>query len=482
VHNGEPTCRRPELPTFGARLARLAVASGAASLVTLALSSLAGVALARHAGPADYAVFVAANMLVFLLAAACSFSAPLALSKEVALADEQDRLDAARPAIASILLTLTSTSAIAGIALVALLRPLEGLLDLHLGRTFAVLFPFALAASVIGDSAIAIYQALLRPARVGLIAVSGPLVLVGVVASRFFNSGVPLAAAALTVFLASGTVGIALLWHDGLLARPARRTTPLVARNLAPATAFTVVMVMTTWSDRLIVGTSLGAAGLGLFAAASVLLQAGLRVPTNLAYALVPASTRVADDDERAKRLAETVMVVLGSALAPGFLVLLFAGGPVVRLLFGHGFEPVVGPLRILAGTLLTAAVSIPMLSRLMASSQSQLLVGIVGATLPIRIALLATLTAVWDLDGAALAILITELGMSAALAVACRRLPSPPSVRAIFPVAGWACAAALAGGVASFSGIELVPVAIALAVFSPRVVRTGRQMVSVLR
>jgi hypothetical protein len=116
-----------------------------------------------------------------------------------------------------------------------------------------------------------------------------------------------------------------------------------------------------------------------------------------------------------------------------------------------------------------------------MASTQSTLVVRVVGAVVPLRIVLLVVLTAVWGLDGAAVAIALAELALGFGLAIACRRLSAPPTFGAITSVAAWGVAAGAAGLVASAAGAGPLAAGVALVVFAPRVVRTGRELLGAL-
>src|SRR6185503_11559250 len=163
------------------------------------------------------------------------------------------------------------------------------------GFAFALTFPLVLLSAVISDCIQGIYFGLLRPRTVIGITVSGPAMALLYVLVR--RSGVPLPiwGAVAALYLTSGLTAIGLMFRDRLLGPPVplRELKP-VFKDVAPVAAFTFFTVFSSWSDRWIVGTQLGSVAMGSYAAAIVVIQTALRIPTHVAYLLVPASSRAA--------------------------------------------------------------------------------------------------------------------------------------------------------------------------------------------
>lgn len=484
--------------------------TGFGSVATMALTTLAGVAVARGGGPRGYAVFVAANMLVFVSSVLFACSLPLALARHVARVEEEAeqsraagnqaeggaaRREAVRR-IASASLCLTSLVALASGAVIGLSLPrLEAHLQLVIGAGFAPAFPLVLLGAMVADCAIGVYLGLLRPRAVLAITASGPLLMLLYVLLRRVVPELPLWGAVAASYGGSGIVAVVQLWRDRLLGGPLppramRLVLRPVSRGMAPALAFTYFTIFSAWSDRWIVGTQLGAVPFGLYAAVAAIIQAALRVPTNIAIMLVPASAKVAlHGAAQSARFNQAAVSAFGLFAALMIVVLLLAGPLIVRLLFGPGFAPAAPALLLMTPSLAAAAISIPLLSALTGASQSgasqsgavrQPAFLWLGLTIPARILLLLLLAPRWGLSGAACATALADALLAAVCVFVARRVGMPFPLGALARPAGIGLLAYAPGAALLALGVHpLVAAAVALAVFTPALWRAARPLSS---
>lgn len=408
---------------LSSQLASAVPITGLGSVLTLAISSLAGIAVARNAGPSGYAIFVAANMLVFVGSVLCSLGLPLALGKHNAVEEEVGRHEALRKANSTILILLLFIAACFGIAVSYNLPTLEQHLHITFGSGFALALPLVLLCAVTSDCVLGIYFGLLRARTVIGITVSGPAMILVYMLVRRAEPALPIWGAVAALYVTSGVIAICLLVRDGLLGRPA----PLgelgrVFKDLVPAAAFTFFTVFSSWSDRWIVGAQLGAVAMGSYAAAIVVMQTALRIPTHVAYLLVPVSSRVTlGGKEKSRKLNSATLSMFGSFAALMTVILLLAAESIMQLLFGPGFA-LAGPvLSTMALCLLASAISIPFISVLTGSERNRFVTYLLGLTIVPRILLLVFFTRRWGLQGSALAMVISE----SLLAVCCLLLAS---------------------------------------------------------
>ncbi len=374
--------------------------------------------MARNGGPSGYAVFVAANMVVFVASVLCSLGLPLALAKHVAVEEEVGRHEALRKANSTILILLAGISLGIGIAVSYELPALERHLHITFEIGFAMAFPVVLLCAVTSDCIQGIYYGLLRPRAVIGVTVSGPAMALLYVLVR--RSGVPLPiwGAVAALYVTSGLTAICLLARDRLLGRPAPISELAgVFKDIAPAATFTFFTVFSSWSDRWIVGAQLGAVAMGSYAAAVVVIQTALRIPTHVAYLLVPVSSRISlGGKEKHKTLNDVTLSMFGSFAALMTVVLLLAAESIMKFLFGPAFASAGPVLSTMALCLLALAISIPFISVLTGSKRNRFVTLLLGLTIVPRILLLAFFTRRWDLQGTAIAIVISE----SLLAVCC--------------------------------------------------------------
>jgi len=410
-------------PKLSTRLVSAVPFAGLGSVLTLVASSLAGIAVARNAGPSGYAIFVAANMIVFVGSVLCSLGLPLALAKHVAVEEEVGRHESLRNANTTVLILLSVIALLVGLAVSYNVPALERHLNITFGFGFALAFPLILLCAVTSDCIQGIYYGLLRPRTVIWITVSGPMMALMYVLARRSGMNLPIWGAVATLYLTSGLTAICLLGWDGLLGRPARlRELSEVFKDLVPAATFTFFTVFSSWSDRWIVGAELGAVAMGSYAAAVVVVQTALRIPTHIAYLLVPASSRISlGGKEKSKKLNSITLSMFGAFAALTTVILLLAAESIMKFLFGPAFAQAGPVLSMMSLCLLASAISIPFISVLTGSKRNRFVTYLLGLTIVPRILLLVFLTRRWSLEGTAVALVISE----SLLAVCCLLLAS---------------------------------------------------------
>jgi O-antigen/teichoic acid export membrane protein len=401
-------------------------------VLTLGLSSLAGVAVARNGGPSGYAVFVAANMVVFVAAVFCSVGMPLALGKYVAAQEEAGRHETLIKTNTTALLLLLSF--VLGISLVLAynLPRLEQHLNVIIGPGFALAFPLIMVCAVISDSAQGIYFGLLRLPPVIAISVSGPAALVVYILVRRVETSLPIWGAVAVLYITSCLVALSLLYRDRLLGWPGPvRELKKIFNDLIPVAAFTFFTVFSAWSDRWIVGTQLGDVAMGSYAAAIVVIQTALRIPTHVAYLLVPASSRAAWAGKgNSTKLNSAALSMFASFAALMTVIILLASTSIVTFIFGAGFS-LAGPvLLIMAPGLIASAISIPVMSVLTGSKKNRWVTYLLGLTLVPRILMLLFFTRRWNLQGTAVAMVFSESLLALCCILVARKIGIPFQLR----------------------------------------------------
>lgn len=209
---------------------------------------------------------------------------------------------------------------------------------------------------------------------------------------------------------------------------------------------------------------------MGSYAAAVVIIQAALRVPTNIAYLLVPASARVAlRGTEKSMRFNRSTVGIFGLCAALMTVAIMLAPASIVRLVFGPGFLLAAPVLLIMTPSLLTSAFSIPFISALTGSTKNRFVTYLLGITILPRMLLLLFFTRYWSLLGTALATVLSD-GLLALCCILFVR-----KVGMVFPLRALA-QPYLLGAVAYGMGFaalllgapQLVAVAVAALVFVP--------------
>ncbi len=467
-------------PRLSRRLASVVWMTGLGSVATMAVSTLASVAVARNGGPAGYATFITANMLIFVTAVLSSCGLPVALAKYVAREEERGHHEALRQSCTTTFILMLLSALVAGVVVSLNLSRLEQYLNVSIGDGFALAFPIILLCAATSDCVQGIYSGLLRPRSMIAITVAGPLAMIFYILVRRGGAPLPLWGAVAASYICSGVVAGYKSWRDKLLGAPAliSEIRPIL-KDIAPAATFTFFTIFSTWSDRWIVGTQLGAIAMGSYTAAVLVIQAVLRVPTHIGYLLVPASTRMAlGGVERIRKFNNIMIGIFGIFSALMMVVIMLAPTTIVRLLFGPGFSLAAPTLLIMALGLMASAVSIPFISALTGSTKNRLVIWLLALTLLPRILLLLFFTRRWSLLGTALATVLADY----LLALCCLLLAHKIGIGfPLFPL----LRSYLIGALILIAGLgalllnvpQLVVVALAIAAFTPALWQAARSI-----
>lgn len=400
------------------RFMRAAVGLGFSTVATTALTSLTSIVVARAGGPTDYAVFVAANMVIFVTSVVVTVGLPLTLAKHVAQDEQAGNETRLREKSSSAINLAIIGSAIVGFLLMNGIGVLEHQLDLEFGEGFAVALPILLVLAVVADAGSAIYSGLLRPWSVVAISTSGPVFMLGYVLFWRTGANVPLWGAIAILYGVSGVVAMLLLLSDRIL-HPRLRLDDLrkLRSDLLPMVSYTYFTTFSTWGDRAVVGLLLGPASMGWYTAAVVTVQVALRLPTHVAYLLVPTSARLGEAHDWHTLLRRGAIETFGLFAAMTAAGIAIAPTAIITLMFGSGFAPGADALLIMTPSLLAAAVTVPFLSTLTGSDRNRLTMYLLLLTTVGRLLFLVVLTATWGLAGTAIATVTSDI-MLAALCV----------------------------------------------------------------
>ncbi|HEY0321529.1 MAG TPA: oligosaccharide flippase family protein [Pyrinomonadaceae bacterium] len=393
------------------RLISAASLTGIGSVITMALGLFGSIAIARNSGPAGYAVYVIANMLVFVPAVICSCGIPLALSRHVASEEEHGNHEALRRLTTTMLLLMVALALLTGTGLGLNLSYFEHWLGVSLGQSFAAMLPLLLVCAVFADGVQGIYFGLLRTRQAIIISLAAPLATILYVLVRRAGAPLPIWGAVAAFYFGSALVAAYKVWRDRLLGRPSSlaKIAP-VFRDLLPTAVFTLFMTFTVWSDRWVAGTYLGAVAIGSYSAAVVIIQAVLRVPKNMIVMLVPATARVATSGaERSASFNRAIISHFGLFAALISVVLMLAPGMIVQTIFGPGFSFAAPALLLMTPSVLASAISIPLISVLTGSTRNRLVTYLLIFTTVPRIILLLIFTRLWSLMGTALATMLSD-------------------------------------------------------------------------
>jgi O-antigen/teichoic acid export membrane protein len=448
----------------------------------MALSLLGSVAIARNGGPRGYALYVIANMLVFVPAVLCSCGIPMTLSRHVASEEEKGHHEALRRSMTTMMLLLIGLALLTGIVLSLNIAYFERRLGVELGKGFALMLPLLLVCSVFSDGIVSIYFGMLRARHAVFITLAAPLALILFMLIRRAGAPLPLWGAVAAFYIGASLVALYKAWRDRLLGLPSSlRTVAPMFRDLVPTTVLTLFMTFTVWSDRWIAGSNLGVVAMGSYSAAIVIIQAVLRVPKNMVVMLVPATARVSASGAEKSASFNGVMIshfALFAAIIS--VVLMLAPGLIVHTIFGYGFTFAAPALLWMAPSVLASAVSIPFISALTGSTRNRLVTYLLLFTTLPRIALLVFFTRRWSLMGTALATMLSDFLLALCCVVLARvahlSFPLKPLVR---PYALGVLAFSIGLG-ALLVGLPQIPaIALALLVFLPEVRRVGRSLLS---
>ncbi|HKS30304.1 MAG TPA: hypothetical protein VJS44_20935 [Pyrinomonadaceae bacterium] len=467
-----PALRRPR------RLASVISLTGAGSALTMAVSTLVNITVARTSGPTGYAVFFTSNMLVYVAAILFSCGLPLALSKHVASMEEQGRHEELRHSAAAVLLLITIISVICGAAMIVGLPFIEGYLNFTISRGFAIAYAPILLFAMLAEGVQGIYSGLFRPRSVIAIAVSGPLVMFIYILLSITVVPLPLWGAVATSYICSGLVAIFKVLYDRLVGFPSLRRIKPVLRDVAPSATFMFFTIFSAWSDRWVAAMYMAPEVSGSYFSAVAIIHAVLRIPTNVAYLLVPASARVAlRGGEQARNFNRAMMWTYALFSAMVVVTIMLAPTMIVHLLFGRKFSLAAPALFFMTPSLVCSAISIPIISAVTGSNRNKLIIYLLGLTFLPRLFLLMYFTIHWSYVGIAFAKVSTD----ALLALLCILLSrgigmSFPLKTLVTPFFTGVLAFACGLGALLLDAPRPAAIALALLVFTPLLLKTVRR------
>lgn len=444
----------------------------------MAISTLVNITVARTSGPAGYAIFFTSNMLVYVAAILFSFGLPLALAKHVASMEEQGRHEELRHSAATVLLLITIISIIFGAGMLLGLPLLERYLSFTISRGFAIAYAPVLLFAMLSEGIQGIYSGLFRPRSVIAIAISGPLMMMLYIILSLTLLPLPLWGAVATSYVCSGLLAILKIAHDRLVGFPSLRRIKPVLRDVAPSATFMFFTIFSAWTDRWVAAVYMAPEVSGSYFSAVAVIHAVLRIPTNVAYLLVPASIRIAlRGGEKSKNFNRAMMWTYGLFSAMVVVTIMLAPTLIVHLLFGRKFSLAAPALFFMTPSLLCSAISIPIISAVTGSDRNKLIIYLLGLTFLPRLYMLSYFTYHWSYVGTAFAKVATD----ALLALFCILLSR--SIGMSFPLSALAtpfCVGVLAFGFGLGALLLDVPqpaaVALALLVFTPLLWKTVRR------
>jgi O-antigen/teichoic acid export membrane protein len=355
---------------------------------------------------------------------------------------------------------------------------LEQYFGVSIGRSFALTFPLILLAAMLSDGIQGLYSGLLRTRKVVLITASGPLAMIIYILLRIAGFPLPNWGAVATSYICSGLVACYMWWRDGLARVPSSiNDLRPILEDVLPAATFTFFTIFSTWSDRWVAGTQLPVSAIGSYAAAVVVIHAILRVPTNIAYLLVPASARVAlGGTEKSTRFNRAMISSYGLFAALATVAIMLNPASIIRLLFGSEFVAAPVALLAMAPSLLTSAVTIPFISALTGSTRNRLLTYLLGLTFLPRIFLLSYCTWRWSLAGTALAKVLADGLLALCCVLLARKIGMGFPIKALVkPFLTAALAFAVGMGALLLNLPRPIAVSLALLVFVPALWKTVR-------
>jgi O-antigen/teichoic acid export membrane protein len=183
-----------------------------------------------------------------------------------------------------------------------------------------------------------------------------------------------------------------------------------------------------------------GNEAVGLFGAASRLVESTWFIGAALAAAVSPMLARAGKRDEPSlAAICEGAAKALLIALVPlGAGLALFAE-PLMRLIFGFPFVPGAAVLQILGGTVLLHGISQLAFEALVARGRQHLTARIAALTAALQLVLIVTLVPDLSIEGAAIGVLAATLAYTLAAGAAVVRLSGSLSTRrmALAPVLG---------------------------------------------
>lgn len=272
-----------------------------------------------------------------------------------------------------------------------------------------------------------------------------------------------------TVFLVGSLVGLVYpAWRLARrisiprleLSREACRWLFFAALPLGVSGIFTIVLFRV---DTLILALLDTKVAVGLYGSAYRLLDATLFVSFAFVTALVPTLARARRDTSPslASAYSSALKAAVAMLLPIGTVFALFAE-PLMRLLFGAGFEDAATALRLLGGTAALFGISHLSTATLIFQNRQAWVPWVTGSLVVFNVALNFALIPIWSLDGAAAATTATEIVRAFIVVWLVRRIAGHVGgVRVVLtPVLG--CLAMVGVWAALGSSLLVVPVAVA--------------------
>ena len=415
------------IPPGGGWLRRVGLSSMwllAARLVGQGLGLLFTAVLARALGQAGLGQFAFISAVVFISNALTTFGLDTLLIREVAGSRPPAgaaRDDASRAATTSVeqmvsaalLIQLALAAAfVAGLWLLAPRLPNQTPATLPALRLASLaLFPLAFSAV---DSAL--LRAHERMARflIFSLTTAAALALGGLVLA-VRGGGLMAAAAVLVLAQVAGALAATGLARRGLPGWRRRWMWPsaaVVARALRLGAGLAALMLLSLLYQRsgvLLLSLLDGDAAAGAYSAAARVLEALKMLPAAFFGAMFPilAQGSPGDGSRRAYRRAFLALLAVTVLMAAATTAL---AGPVLAFLFGPGYEPAVGALRLMAWSLPPTVVAFKLSFDLVIAGRERAAAASMALTLLIGGGLTAWLIGGYGLMGAALGLVIGEL------------------------------------------------------------------------
>lgn len=395
--------------------ARLIGAARSQAITTVALSGalfIAQAGVARRFGGLGLGEYTAVSLGVYLASAVAAFALPVIVSRDVAYLEERHERGVAARHIGAGLSLLIPLGVVVGLALTVLWDHLgTGVPALEL--VGGPLLVCAVLASSLGGYAIGIFQARLMIPAAALVSIAQPLTVVLAIGWDTISPGVHPAQIAVAGWIALGLVGgtglIAaqsapnLEWR--LMLSHARAALPYLPVSYANNVAGLV--------DRLVVSVVLGPGALGVYQAASVIVEGSLRILQGGITLFTSAYGRAAARGEEHGPRMQRVSVRLWSAYAAVVAAALIAGADGIVTIYGT-FQPAIAPLQTLAAGLVPTVVAATLLTAGVGSGRRGALV-IARLAIPVQMVGGAFLASAFGIQGMAFAQLAVILPVAVA-------------------------------------------------------------------
>ncbi len=299
----------------------------------------------------------------------------------------------------------------------------DGVVASALVMTPVMTVQFVLGALLIGSG---------RERAANLIRVVMPAV--SVVAFFVFMMQLTAATSAVAAWITGQMIGamgaVAISVRSFGLVRPSQMV--LSVRDLLryglPAHGGNLADVGTFRLDSLILAATVGAAELGIYAAAINLAEVLLYVPASVAMVLL--STSAASEGSTALAVRATVWVTAVSVI--GAVAMIVVAPWVIQALFGPGFEASVLPLRILSVAMIGMGIRRVLTAELAARRRQGLAAWVAVVTLAVIAVLDVTLIPRFGAEGAAWASLVAYLLGGGLIVIVFLRIQRPTSQRSL--------------------------------------------------